>query len=87
MENDDVMFARTADGANKTELRGLAPAELAQALDAFAMADGMDRHAYVLKVLSDHVAKESHKTILRSRMLRGNPLFTESVGTKTEQPA
>ena len=56
-----------------------------QALDAFA--DGMDRNAYVNKVLSEHVEKESHKTILRLRMLKGNPLFTESVGSRGETPA
>lgn len=82
--NDEVMFARSP-ASDKVELRGLAPAALAQALDAFAMADGMDRNAYVNRVLTEHVEKESHKTILRSRMLQGNPLFTESIGTKAEQ--
>lgn len=87
MDHDDVMFARSPAGGDKVELRGQASAALAQALDAFAMADGMDRNAYVNKVLTEHVEKESRKTILRSRMLKGNPLFTESVGTKLEQPA
>lgn len=87
MDDNDVVFARTAAAGDKVELRGLAPAALAQALDALAMADGKDRNTYVVDVLNEHVAKEIHKTILRTRMLKGNPLHTESVGTKTEQPA
>lgn len=83
--DDDVMFARSA--GDKVELRGLAPLALAQALDAFAVADGTDRNTYVNKILTEHVEKESHKTILRARMLHGNPLFKESSGTKVEQPA
>lgn len=82
--DDKVMFVRGSDSHEKVELRGQAPVALAQALDAFAMADGMDRNAYINMVLTAHVEKEAHKTILRSRMLQGNPLFTESAGTKSE---
>ena len=64
---------------DKTELRGLCPADLVQALDALAHADGMDRNAYVVRVLEKHVETEAHKTILRARMLKGNPYYTESI--------
>ena len=64
--------------SDKTELRGLVDAPLAQALDALAHADGQDRHAYVVSILAKHVSREIHKTILRQRMLRGNPLFTDT---------
>ncbi|MES2415123.1 MAG: hypothetical protein V4614_15055 [Pseudomonadota bacterium] len=87
MNDNDVLFARTAAGGDKVELRGLAPADLAQALDALAMADDMDRNTYVVKVLGEHVAKEIHKTIVRTRMLKGNPLHSESKGTTQEQAA
>lgn len=65
----------------KIELRGLCPTELAQALDALAHADGIDRNAYVVAVLDRHVKVEAHKTMVRHRMLRGNPyLMDDSVG-------
>lgn len=37
---------------DKVELRGLCPLELAQALDAIAMAKGLDRNAFVVHVLT-----------------------------------
>lgn len=78
------MFSRTGCSSEKVELRGLAPAELAQALDALAMADGKDRNAYVVDVLHSHVREELRKTSLRFRMLRGNPLFSEAEGGRSE---
>lgn len=64
----------------KIELRGLCPTELAQALDALAHADGIDRNAYVVAVLDRHVKVEAHKTMVRHRMLRGNPYLTDAEG-------
>jgi hypothetical protein len=64
---------------DKVELRGLCATELAQALDALAHAEGMDRNTYVVSVLDKHVRVEAHKTIVRHRMLRGNPYLSESV--------
>ena len=68
----------------KVELRGLRPTELAQALDALAHADRMDRNAYVVQVLEAHVKVEAHKTMVRHRMLRGNPYFTDAEGGRAE---
>ena len=65
---------------DKTELRGLAAADLVQALDALAHAEGVDRTAYVNKVLDLHVKEICHKQMMLSRMLRGNPYLTESSG-------
>lgn len=64
--------------AEKTELRGLCPVELAQALDALAMADGMDRNSYVVQVLDSHVKKEAGKASLLYRVLRGNTYLAEA---------
>lgn len=72
-----AQFARD-DG--KVELRGLAPAELAQALDALACAEGTDRNAYVVAILEAHVKSECHKAMVRYRMLKGNPLMMEAGG-------
>lgn len=70
--------------ADKVELRGLCPAELAQALDALAHADGVDRNHYVNWVLEKHVRQEAHKTMVRHRMLRGNAYLVEASGGAAE---
>jgi len=67
-----------ASSPDTKELRGDAPADLVQALDAFAQADGQSRNAYIVKVLLEHVKERAHKTSLSHRMLIGNPLYPES---------
>lgn len=62
---------------DKTELRGLCPTDLAQALDAIAMSEGMDRNTYVIKVLDAEVKRVAHKQIMLARTLKGNPYLTE----------
>lgn len=62
---------------DKTELRGLCPTELAQALDAIAMSEGMDRNTYVVKVLDAEVRKVAHKQMMLARTLKGNPYLEE----------
>ena len=64
--------------SDKVEMRGMAPAELAQALDAFAHAEGQDRNSYVVNVLHLHVKEKAHKAMMAMRMLRGNPYVKES---------
>jgi hypothetical protein len=64
--------------SDKIEMRGMAPVELAQALDAFAHADGQDRNSYVVNVLHLHVKEKAHKAMMAMRMLRGNPYVTEA---------
>lgn len=71
-------------GADKTELRGLVPAALAQALDAIAMAKGMDRNSYVTLVLEAEVKKVGHEAMVIARVLRGNPLITDCDGSQSE---
>ena len=61
--------------ADTKELRGDAPTELVCALDALALVDDKTRHAYCLKVLTDHVEKELHKHSVLANVLRGNPLL------------
>lgn len=70
--------------SDKVELRGLCPADLAQALDALAHADGVDRNHYVNTVLEKHVRQEAHKTMVRHRMLRGNAYLLEAQGGDSE---
>jgi hypothetical protein len=60
------------------ELRGLAPSELVRALDAIALAKGLDRNAYVNQVLELHVKSYLEELTVVSSMLRGNPLLPES---------
>jgi len=70
--------------ADKTELRGLVTADLAQALDAIAMAKGLDRHAYVVSILEAEVKRVTHEAMLVCRVLRGNPLLADTQGGKPE---
>ena len=69
---------------DKTELRGLCPTELAQALDAIAASENLDRNTYIVSVLDKHVKAVIHKQIVIGRMLKGNPLLTQSIGGATE---
>ncbi len=69
---------------DKTELRGLVSHDLATALDAIAMAKGMDRHAYVVRVLEKEVRQVLHEISVVHRVLRGNPLMSESSGGTSE---
>jgi len=68
----------------KTELRGLCPAELAQALDAIAMSEGMDRNTYVIHVLDAKVREVAHKQMMLARTLKGNPYLSEAHGGSKE---
>lgn len=64
--------------ADKVELRGMCPFDLAQALDAFAMARGVDRNSYVVAVLEAHVREVFHEDILRGRTTTGNAYRLEA---------
>lgn len=64
----------------RTELRGLCPVDLVSALDALAHAEGLDRNSYVNRILDGHVKQVCHKTILVTRMLRGNAYLAEDSG-------
>lgn len=59
------------------ELRGDAPLELVQALDALALARDLTRTAYVNSVLEKHVRLELHRHSVTTNMLRGNPMLAE----------
>lgn len=75
------VFSRASgNGQQKVELRGLAPAELATALDALALSQEKDRNSYVVEVLERHVRRELAKASLVTRVLRGNPLLAEASG-------
>lgn len=70
--------------ADNTELRGLVTADLAQALDAIAMARGLNRHAFVVQVLEAEVKRVAHEAMMITRVMRGNPYLSDSVGSKPE---
>jgi len=65
---------------DKSELRQLAPTHLLQALDAIAMAKGMERHAYIEAVLTAEAKRVAHEAMVLSRCLQGNPLLSDSTG-------
>lgn len=65
------------------ELRGLAPADLVRALDAIALAKGLDRNAYVNQVLEQHVKSYLDELTVVTSMLRGNPLLTDCARNAT----
>jgi len=67
---------------DKAELRQLAPVHLLQALDAIAMAKGMERTAYIEAVLTREVKTVAHEASVISRCMHGNPLASESEGVK-----
>jgi hypothetical protein len=64
--------------ADTKELRGLAPADLVRALDAIALAKGMERNAYVNQVLEGHVKSYLDELTVVTSMLRGNPLLSDA---------
>ncbi len=66
--------------SEQKELRGLAPIELVTALDAIAMAKGLDRNAYVNQVLLCHVHKYLDELNVVTTTLRGNPLLLDARG-------
>ena len=61
----------------KIELRGLCDSDLAEALDAIAMARGMDRNTYVVQTLEMEVKRVLHEASVVGRVLAGNPLLTD----------
>ena len=66
--------------ADKSELRQLAPNHLLQALDAIAMAKGLERHNYIEAVLSAEAKRVAHEASVISRCLQGNPLLPDDSG-------
>ena len=84
MAHNEPMFSRSGGTCDKTELRGLAPTHLAQALDAIAMARGMDRNTYVVQVLEAEVKRVVHEASLIHRVMRGNTYLAESDGGRAE---
>ena len=66
--------------SDKSELRQLAPNHLLQALDAIAMAKGMERHVYIEAVLSAEARRVAHEASVISRCLQGNPLLSDDSG-------
>ena len=70
--------------SDKSELRQLAPNHLLQALDAIAMAKGMDRNSYVVHVLSSEVRRYLAEASVATRALQGNPLLTEAGGRASQ---
>lgn len=64
----------------KAELRQLAPRALLQALDAIAMAKGIDRTEYIEAVLTREVKRVVHEASVVMRCLQCNPLASDADG-------
>lgn len=78
-------FSRArSPGATSVELRGMCPVSVACALDALALARGLDRNTYVVQILSAHVEKEVDAASVLVRALKGNPLLSEDLGGTLE---
>ena len=69
---------------DNVELRGIVSADLAQALDAIAMAKGLNRHAYVVSILDAEVKRWVREASMGTRVLRGNTYLTDAEGGRTE---
>ena len=65
---------------DKSELRQLAPTHLLQALDAIAMAKGMERHTYIEAVLLAEAKRVAHEATVIARCINGNPMLSDSTG-------
>lgn len=63
---------------DKMELRGQAPSDLVQALDALALAVDMTRTDYINGILEKHVRLELHRHSLTQKMLRDNPMLADA---------
>lgn len=74
-------------GTETKELRGDAPADLVRALDALALSQDMNRHAYVLHILERHVMKELKRVNLINSMMVGNPLLPDSDRSRAGKPS
>lgn len=72
-------FAR---GANRVELRGLAPKPLIDVFDAVSFARQIDRMELVIEVLQEWADKKVHESNLIQRITQNNPQGSESVGGK-----
>lgn len=70
--------------SDKTELRGLAPADLVAFVDAAALARNMDRTALINKILFAWARVEAHRSNVLQRAARGNPLLSEASAPTTE---
>lgn len=67
--------------ADKSELRQLAPSHLLQALDAIAMAKGMERHAYIEAVLTaDQAYAALSQAAIKVHGAFAHPCLSESSG-------
>ena len=87
LNEQDILFSRgrhATTTSNSMELRGQCPGHIVAALDALAMARGMDRTAYVNGVLGAHVEEEVNRASVLVRTLRGNPLLPDDVGRTPE---
>ena len=60
------------------ELRGLMNRDLLQAADVFAQRADMTRIQWVEKLIEREVESKLHDLRLQNRMLRGNPLLSDS---------
>ena len=72
------MHSKSTPSRDKTELRGVCPRDLAQALDAIALARGVDRNTFVVSVLEAEVKRIAREALVLHRTMRGNQYLNEA---------
>lgn len=82
---DSPMFSRVRPESDSTvELRINIPRDLMCLLDACALSRGSDRTKTVIQWVTERALAQSHEAIVLERMVRGNPMLSESLGGRSE---
>lgn len=68
----------------QVELRGNCPREIVDVVDGWSQAKGMTRSAAVNLILRDWALKTLHEHSVFSRVVKGNPLLSDSSGRLAE---
>ena len=69
---------------NQVELRGNCPREVVDVVDGWSQAKGMTRTAAVNLILRDWAVQKLHEHSVFSRVVKGNPLLSDSSGRLAE---
>lgn len=69
---------------NQVELRGNCPREIVDVVDGWSQAKGMTRSAAVNLILREWALRKLHEHSVFSRVVKGNPLLSDSSGRLAE---
>lgn len=68
----------------QVELRGNCPREIVDVVDGWSQAKGMTRSAAVNLILREWALRKLHEHSVFSRVVKGNPLLSDSSGRLAE---